>query len=135
MLAEEGVVEGAVVVDEVATDEGLGDAPIEALALKGAPATLALDALFGDGPGLALANDGDVCLIAWTQETTLLDVKEAGRVVCHECYHTLDGEHLLIDEAEHSGEGELYHGHARHCLLTASLLLLDGVRGVVGTDG
>ena len=99
-----GAEEGAVGVDGGAVEYGVGYMPAELLALEGAPVAEALYGVGGDGPWLALANDGDVGFVAWAQEAALGDGEEACGVVCHELYEALEGKDFLIDEAEHGDE-------------------------------
>lgn len=99
-----GAEECAVGVDGGAADYGVGYVPMELLAFEGAPAALALYAFGGDGPGLATAHDGDVCLVAWAEEAAPTDAEETGWVVSHELHEAFDGEHFLIYEAEHGDE-------------------------------
>ena len=120
-------------VDGVAVAEGAVDAPEEHVTLHGTPATTTLDEVFGDCPTGIGTDDDDVGLIALTKETTTAHLEETGGIVTHEFDKTLKREDSLVDELEHRDKGELDHGHATGCTRTASLLLREEMRGVVGT--
>ena len=105
-------VEGAVIKDDAAIADGVGDAPMQQVAIERTPTTLALN----EGGRHAIrfhgSDDSDVGLVAWTQETSLSYAEQLGWLVAHQVDDAFERDYALVDEAEHGGQRELHHRHA-----------------------
>ena len=111
-LALAQCVEGAVIEDDAAIADGVGDAPVQQVAIKWAPATLALNEGGCHTIRFHGADDSDVGLVARTQETSISNAEQLGWLVAHQVDDAFERDNALVDEAEHGGQRELHHRHA-----------------------
>ena len=70
-----------VFVDKMPVAKCLLHAPLELLALEGTPLAFALDHILAHRPRSMRPHDSDVGLIAWSQETPVAHLEDAGRIV------------------------------------------------------
>ena len=99
-------------IDRVTITQGTLYLPIEGMVLHRTPLTLALDEVFRNCPRRLRTNDGDISTIAFTQESTLTDTKQSGRIVTHQLYQPLYRQHAGIHQFQHGDQRELNHWHS-----------------------
>ena len=64
---------------------GLLHFPAERLSLQGAPSATTDDLVIGQRPGLA-AQEHEVCVHSFPDESSLADAEECGRIVAHQLH-------------------------------------------------
>ena len=95
-----------------AVAEGLLHLPLVFVSLHRAPLALALNHLLGHLPWRLRSDNDDICLVSLAKESSLAYLEELGWLMCHQLYHSFDGEHAFVHQLEHGNEGELNHRHA-----------------------
>ena len=94
----------------VAVHPGAHDPGLEALALKGGPATFGEDVRAVDRPRRRSIDQDEIRMIAFTDEAPLGDVEQAGRCMAHLLDHLGQGEDTLPFKFEHGHERMLDKG-------------------------
>lgn len=111
-LASAAGIKDPLIIYKVSVAEGLLHAPLILMSLHRAPLALALYHLLGNQPRRMGTNHHDVGMIAWAQIASLSDLEQLGRLMSHELYQSLDAEHTLVYQFQHSYERELHHRHS-----------------------
>lgn len=105
-------VESAVVEDDAAVADGVGDTPVQQVAIERTPTALALNEGGCHTIRFHGSDDSDVGLVAWTQETSISYAEQLGWLVAHQVDDAFERDNALVDKAEHGGQRELHHRHA-----------------------
>ena len=111
-LALARCVEGAVMEDDAAVADGVGDAPMQQVAIERTPTTLALNEGGRHAIRFHWADNSNVGLVARTQETSISNAEQLGWLVAHQVDDAFERDNALVDKAEHGGQRELHHRHA-----------------------
>lgn len=97
---------------QFAVDECTFYLPVKRMTLQWAPSTFALQDVRIYCPRAIGAHQDEVGLIARTDEASLFDAIEQGRVVAHLLYQCLDGDDAPVHQLQHAVQRELDGGHA-----------------------
>ena len=125
--------EDAIVVDDVAIDEGGAHFVVEGFSFQGRPAALVKDVVFRDSPRIP-ADDAQVGFVAFAKEATPFDAEEEGWSMAHALNDFLNGEGTPLGKLKHGNKGVLHHGTAAGSFGVGSAFFCDGVGSVVGSD-
>ena len=97
------VVKPSVVVRQIAVDISPDDAMVECVPFKRRPSAFAHNVLLRERPVLG-GYKGDVCAVAFADESSLVDVEEPGRGVAHLLDDFRLADDTLCREVEHRDE-------------------------------
>jgi hypothetical protein len=103
-LGDVGGIYPTLLIDSMPIAEGTFDTPEIHVSLHRAPSATALDQVVRHRPTSIRTDEDNICLISLSEESTIPDLKETGRIVAHQFDKTLEGQHTLINEFEHRDE-------------------------------
>ena len=108
-------VEGAVIEDDVAIADGVGDTPVQQVAIERTPTALALNEGGCHTIRFHGADNSNVGLVARTQETSISYAEQLGWLVAHQVDDAFERDYAFVDKAEHlvrnSGKAKIVFGN------------------------